>query len=513
MIHVQDSRASDPQKPYGDVTYADPGYQADKKKRYPLDSEEHCKAAWSYINMSKNASAYTPEQLAEIKGRIKTALKKYGVDINEKTADSYASEWRELALEWRYNDYHAPAGSSTGGQFSSGGNNKGPATKKTGTGGKAYRPPAKPTGKTPAKTAAPSRPGVKPLGPGDSMTFANGRGPGYGMKNGDPRVHKLQDDLVRLGFAKKGDKNYGDGKYGPKTSAAVKAAQKALGLKPDGVATPALIAKLAALKQRPHRSIDMLDMCVRSFDFEYEARSDGRTMEGYAATFNTPTRIAAVGGDFDETILPGAFKRSLAKRMPVLQFDHGKDPRIGTVPIGQIDALDEDSKGLHVRARLYDHPDIERVRQAIAGGSITGMSFRFGVPKGGDTWVPVDMRDKGAERELREIRDADVHELGPVVFPAYDTTSVSVRSILAGLDATEIREMVRLLSSMLDSAVDLDDYAGRSDTRSVDGGNPDAGAGIGNASPAPRDEFSDRIDELRQRYTAVKARAFHNTPQ
>ena len=63
--------AADPKKPYGNVTYADPGYQKDGKKRYPLDTAAHCKAAWSYINQAGNASAYTPEQLSAIKGRIK----------------------------------------------------------------------------------------------------------------------------------------------------------------------------------------------------------------------------------------------------------------------------------------------------------------------------------------------------------------------------------------------------------------------------------------------------------
>lgn len=73
--------ADNPNEPYGDVSYADPGYQKDGKKRYPLDSEEHCKAAWAYINMPKNANAYTPDQLKAVKGRIVEALKKYGVDV------------------------------------------------------------------------------------------------------------------------------------------------------------------------------------------------------------------------------------------------------------------------------------------------------------------------------------------------------------------------------------------------------------------------------------------------
>jgi hypothetical protein len=70
-------------EPYGDVKYADPGYQDDGKKRYPLDTEAHCRAAWSYINVAKNAAKYTPEQLKEIKGRIQTALKKYGVETSD----------------------------------------------------------------------------------------------------------------------------------------------------------------------------------------------------------------------------------------------------------------------------------------------------------------------------------------------------------------------------------------------------------------------------------------------
>ena len=73
-------------EPYGDVKYADPGYQKDGKKRYPLDSEEHCRAAWGYINQEKNANQYTPTQLKAIKGRIVAALKKYGVNVSEPPA-------------------------------------------------------------------------------------------------------------------------------------------------------------------------------------------------------------------------------------------------------------------------------------------------------------------------------------------------------------------------------------------------------------------------------------------
>jgi HK97 family phage prohead protease len=67
--------------PYGDVAYADPGYQKDGKKRYPIDTADHVRAAWSYINQSDNAALYSPEHLASIKARIRAAAKKFGIQI------------------------------------------------------------------------------------------------------------------------------------------------------------------------------------------------------------------------------------------------------------------------------------------------------------------------------------------------------------------------------------------------------------------------------------------------
>ena len=224
---------------------------------------------------------------------------------------------------------------------------------------------------------------------------------------------------------------------------------------------------------------DQDGMLVRSFDFESRAQGDGRTLEGYAAVFNQPTRIAAFGGDFDEVILPGAFKRSLEARTPVLQFEHGRDPRVGAVPIGSVQDIREDKQGLFVRANLYDNQVVEPVRQAIAGGSIRGMSFRFSIPKGGDTWISRD-----GEIDLREIHDTDTAEIGPVVHPAYDTTTVSVRSLLAQLDPDEHRALIRELAAEIRLAADPTDFTGQPDTRSAGGGDTtDEPPGNGGTSP------------------------------
>jgi phage head maturation protease len=63
-------------KPYGDVEYADPGYQGDGKKRYPIDTEAHIRAAWNYINKEKNQAQYSSKQVSQIKARIVAAWKK-----------------------------------------------------------------------------------------------------------------------------------------------------------------------------------------------------------------------------------------------------------------------------------------------------------------------------------------------------------------------------------------------------------------------------------------------------
>ncbi len=182
-----------------------------------------------------------------------------------------------------------------------------------------------------------------------------------------------------------------------------------------------------------------LNNVCRAASFELRAvdGGDGFTLEGYGAVFNTSTRIDSWEGKFDEVIARGAFASSLSNFTPVLQFDHGRDAATGSVPIGAIEAINEDDHGLFVRARLHDNARVEPIRQAIASGAIDGMSFRFRVDA--ESW------DKSNPTPLRTIREATVFELGPVVFPAYAATSVGVRSLLADLNETE---RARLLGAL-----------------------------------------------------------------
>lgn len=160
------------------------------------------------------------------------------------------------------------------------------------------------------------------------------------------------------------------------------------------------------------------------FTVERDDSGDGLTLDGYAAVFDSPTEINNHEGAFVETIAPGAFRKTLREGRPVLQFDHGKHPMIGSLPIGKIETLREDDHGLHVRARLHSSDLFAPVREAIASGAIGGMSFRFSV-------VQEDWTDPKSARALpqRTVREVKLYELGPVVWPAYAATSVGVRDV------------------------------------------------------------------------------------
>ena len=201
-----------------------------------------------------------------------------------------------------------------------------------------------------------------------------------------------------------------------------------------------------------------------SFELRADENGDGFTLQGYAAVFDTPTRIDSWEGRFDETIARGAFSKTINERKPVLQWDHGNDAATGSVPIGVIESLREDSEGLFVSARLHDNARVEPIRQAIQSGAIDGMSFRFQVVR--DDWDDARSGDSDSV-PVRTIREVILHECGPVCFPAYESTSVGVRSLLTDLDD---EERARLVAELRD---DLQSTDAASDGTSDD--IPDAG--------------------------------------
>jgi phage head maturation protease len=183
-----------------------------------------------------------------------------------------------------------------------------------------------------------------------------------------------------------------------------------------------------------------------------DAPNDGRTLDGFGAVFEREVIIDSWEGRFKEKISLGSMKKSFREKPPKIQFDHGRHPLVGSIPIARLTSITEETDpelapdgGAHIVGRLHDNWLVEPVREAIAEETIDGMSFRFTVVR--EVWYDEDgkqVRDEDKLMELlrrtwfedvpdeelllRDLRELKVPEMGPVVWPAYPETSVGVRS-------------------------------------------------------------------------------------
>lgn len=246
------------------------------------------------------------------------------------------------------------------------------------------------------------------------------------------------------------------------------------------------------------------DLC-REARFELrtteDESGDGLTIDGYAAVYDTPTRIDSWEGTFDESIAFGAFRKSVSERMPKLQFDHGHHPLIGSLPIGTWTSMREErGAGLHAVGRLHDNWLVEPVRDAITEGSVDGMSFRFSVVR--EEWrdtagklVREDellrlLFDPGERGPLkRTLKEVKISEAGPVVWPAYQQTSVGVRSKQVIIDLGRPTDPEQ--RKQLAQAVFVFDAANRNtDAPPANQARPDEHPSTTDAPPVDRDTSS-----------------------
>ena len=115
---------------------------------------------------------------------------------------------------------------------------------------------------------------------------------------------------------------------------------------------------------------------------------------GYAAVFGHPDR----GGD---VVKAGAFARALGREpgaVPLLwQHEPGR-------PIGRIEYLKEDKRGLRVIGRLSEGSAGREAAALLRDGAVGGLSFGYRV------------REAHGEQP-RELRDLELVEVSLVTFP------------------------------------------------------------------------------------------------
>lgn len=178
--------------------------------------------------------------------------------------------------------------------------------------------------------------------------------------------------------------------------------------------------------------------------FDAEVRSistdDGSLrIGGYAAQFNKE----ATGLNFREMIAPGAFTRALKSAEPVfLLVNHDTDQLpLASTQSGTL-VLSEDEVGLRMEATLDpSNPRAAELASALTRGDVDKMSFAFTVAPGGD------IREDG----LRTLTDLNLFEVSVVTWPAYDASSVGMRSEDSSDDDLELRKRKIALKFKFDS--------------------------------------------------------------
>lgn len=148
---------------------------------------------------------------------------------------------------------------------------------------------------------------------------------------------------------------------------------------------------------------------------EIRMSDDEPTIVGYAALYNSPTQI----GSFREVIKPGAFDDVVDGDVRML-INHDPNQVVARTTSGTL-KLSVDERGLKYEAKPGSQTYSRDLVESIQRGDISGSSFAFTVKPDGQEW-----NDDRTERSI--FRVESLAEVSAVVFPAYEQSSVSVRS-------------------------------------------------------------------------------------
>lgn len=184
-------------------------------------------------------------------------------------------------------------------------------------------------------------------------------------------------------------------------------------------------------------------------EFAFRALADGSsTFEGYAAVFNRPSKVihdqfARTPRGYRETIMPGAFARSLGmgKRITFV-VDHDERQMVSSAPSGAL-RLAEDTKGLHVESPWPRTVYTDNVRALHDAGERLGMSILFGTTARHEqgAWSTDWAHRTVTEGALKHAAVLATME------PAYDGTVATFRA-LADLTEADVEDVDALMDAL-----------------------------------------------------------------
>lgn len=148
--------------------------------------------------------------------------------------------------------------------------------------------------------------------------------------------------------------------------------------------------------------------------------AEGRTLSGYAAVFNRPSRPLndARGRPFTEFVNRGAFAESLRSGDVWALWNHDAGEVLARHPDTM--TLAEDDIGLRFSFELPDTSRGNDVRSLMQAGTLLGqMSFGFRVRQ--DKW------DTRGDERVRNLLDVELVEISVVPEGAYPATNSQLR--------------------------------------------------------------------------------------
>lgn len=162
---------------------------------------------------------------------------------------------------------------------------------------------------------------------------------------------------------------------------------------------------------------------------------------GTPIVFDTPTTINDLCGSYTEVIKRGALDGAdLTDSRLLVNHDMTRIPLARTPKTMSLNITE---KGLEMRAELPDTEEARSVYTAVKREDLTGMSFAFSVPDGGDSFDA-----KTNTRTITKI--SKVYEVSLVNFPAYPTASAEARSTRAeSLKKLEARNKAITLCNLI----------------------------------------------------------------
>jgi hypothetical protein len=161
------------------------------------------------------------------------------------------------------------------------------------------------------------------------------------------------------------------------------------------------------------------------------AGADILILTGFPIVYDKLAQISSPAGDFTEIIRRGALDGADIFDCRLLyNHDLSKVP-LARTPNTMI--LNKSPVGLEMTAHLPDTAEARSVHTAVVRGDLSGMSFAFKVPPGGDSW-------EGRTRTIHKIEK--VYELSIVPFPAYSETSVEARTALQNIHESAKRAAI-----------------------------------------------------------------------